>query len=149
MQEGEGHFVEDIMQKNVIAADSSSTVQDVAIMMTDTHVGCVIITDGSSPIGIVTERDMVQRVISKDLPLSTLVSEIMSTKLITAKLDYTLWELAQLMKTNSIHKIPVEKDGNLVGMITATDLVKANSLASGTEIGKITEQILIRISENS
>ncbi len=149
MQEGEGHFVEDIMQKNVIVVDSSATIKDAAVMMTDTHVGCVIITDGHSPIGIVTERDMVQRVISKDLPLSTSISEIMLTQLITAKSDYTLWELAQLMKTNSIHKIPVEKDGNLVGMITATDLVKANSLASGTEIGKITEQILIRISENS
>ena len=145
MQEGEGHFVEDIMQKNVIAVDSSATIKDAAVMMTDSHVGCVIITDGHSPIGIVTERDIVQRVVSENLPLSTSVSEIMSTKLITAKSDFTLWELAQLMKTNSIHKLPVEKDGNLVGMITATDLVKANSLASGTEISKITEQILLRI----
>ena len=145
MQEGEGHFVEDIMQKNVIAVDSSATIKDAAVMMADSHVGCVIITDGHSPIGIVTERDIVQRVVSENLPLSTSVSEIMSTKLITAKSDFTLWELAQLMKTNSIHKLPVEKDGNLVGMITATDLVKANSLASGTEISKITEQILLRI----
>jgi len=143
MQKGEGHFAEYVMQKNVIAVDSSTTIKDTAIMMTDTHVGCVIITDGSSPIGIVTERDIVQRVVSKDLPLSTSVSEIMSTKLITAKPDYTLWELAQLMKTNSIHKMPVEKDGNLVGIITATDLVKAISLASGTEIEKITEQISV------
>ena len=149
MQKGEGHFAEYVMQKNIIVVDSSATIKDTAIMMTDTHVGCVIITDGSSPIGIVTERDIVQRVVSKDLPLSTSVSEIMSTKLITAKPDYTLWELAQLMKTNSIHKMPVEKDGNLVGIITATDLVKAISLASGTEIGKITEQILVRISKNS
>ncbi len=145
MQEGEGHFVEDIMQKNVIAVDSSATIKDAAVMMTDSHVGCVIITDGHSPIGIVTERDIVRRVVSDNLPLSTSVSEIMSTKLITAKSDFTLWELAQLMKTNSIHKLPVEKDGNLVGMVTATDLVKANSLASGTEISKITEQILLRI----
>jgi len=149
MLEGEGHFVEDIMHKNVIAVDSSTTIKDVATMMTDVHVGCVIVTDGTSPIGIVTERDVVRRAVSKDLPLSTSVSEIMSAKLITAKFDYTLWELAQLMKTNSIHKMPVEKDGNLVGIITATDLVKANSLASGTEIAKITEQILLRISKDS
>ncbi len=48
MQEGEGHFVEDVMQKNVIVIDSSATIKDAAIMMSDTHVGCVIITDGSS-----------------------------------------------------------------------------------------------------
>ncbi len=149
MMESEGHFVENVMQKNVIAVDSSVTIKDAATMMTDAHVGCVVITDGTSPIGIVTERDIVQRVASKDLPLSTKVSEIMSSPLITAKPDYTLWELAQIMKTKSIHKIPVEKDGNLVGMITATDFVKWNSLASGTEIGKITEQILSRVSNNS
>ncbi len=56
-------------------------------MMTDSHVGCVVVTNGSFHIGIVTERDMVQRAISKELPLTT-VSEIM-TKLITAKSDYT------------------------------------------------------------
>jgi len=149
MMEGEGHFVENVMQKNVIAVDSSVTIKDTATIMTDAHVGCVIITDGNSPIGIVTERDIVQRVASRDLPLSTKVSEIMTTPLITAKPDYTLWELAQKMKTNSIHKIPIEKDGNLVGIITATDFVKWVSLGSGTEIGKITEQILARISNNS
>jgi len=145
MMEGEGHFVENVMHKNVIAVDSSATIKDAAIMMTDAHVGCVVVTDGKSPIGIVTERDIVRRVASKDLPLSTTVSKIMTTPLITAKPDYTLWELAQLMKTKSLHKMPVEKDGHLVGMITATDLVKLNCLATGSEISKITESILARI----
>lgn len=51
MLEGEGHFVENVMQKNVIAVDSSVTIKDAVIMMIDAHVGCVIITDGTSPIG--------------------------------------------------------------------------------------------------
>ncbi len=145
MMEGEGHFVENVMQKNVITINSSATIKDAVTMMVDAHVGCVVVSDGKSPIGIVTERDIVRRVASKDLPLSTTVSEIMSTPLITAKPDFTLWELAQLMKTKSIHKIPIEKDGNLVGIITATDLVKLNSLASGSEISRITESILSRV----
>jgi len=145
MLEGEDSFVEDVMQKNLITVDSSMNVKDTAIIMTDAHVGCVVVTDGKSPIGIVTERDIVQRITSKDLPTSTKISEIMSSPLITAKPDYTLWELAQLMKTKSIHKIPVEKENYLVGMITATDLVKLNSLASGSEIRKITECVLARI----
>ena len=148
MQEDEGHFVENVMHKNVIVVDSSATIKDAATMMTDAHVGCVVVTNGNSPIGIITERDVVRRVVSKDLPMSTTVSEIMSTPLITAKPDYSFWELAQLMKTSSVHKMPVEKDGNLVGMITATDLVKLNSLVSGSEIKKIAE-ILVRSSKNS
>jgi len=70
----------------------------------------------------------------------------MSTPLITAKPDYNLWELAQTMKTKKIHKIPVEKDNRLVGIITATDIVRLHSLATGSEICKITEQVLMRVS---
>jgi len=146
MMEGEGHFVEDVMTKNVISIDSSLTVKDAAIMMTDAKVGCLVVTKDNAPAGMLTERDLVRRVISIDKPSSTLVSEIMSTPLITAKPDYNLWELAQIMKTKKIHKIPVEKDNRLVGIITATDIVRLHSLASGSEICKITEQVLMRIS---
>lgn len=145
MEDSKDSFVENVMKKNVVAVDSSATIKDAAIMMTDAHVGCVVVTDGSTPVGIVTERDVVRRIASKALPFSTRISEIMSTPLIVAKPDYTLWELAQLMKTKSIHKMPVEKDGHLVGIITATDLVKLNCLASGSEICKITEDILARV----
>ncbi len=144
--EGEGHFVEDVMTKNVISIDSSLTVKDAAIMMTDAKVGCLVVTKDNSPAGMLTERDLVRRVISIDKPSSTPVSEIMSTPLITAKPDYSLWELAQIMKTKKIHKIPIEKDNRLVGMITATDIVRLHSLASGSEICKITEQVLMRVS---
>jgi len=144
--EGEGHFVEDVMTKNVISIDSSLTVKDAAQMMADAKVGCLVVTKDNAPAGMLTERDLVRRVISIDKPSSTPVSEIMSTPLITAKPDYNLWELAQTMKTKKIHKIPVEKDNRLVGIITATDIVRLHSLASGSEICKITEQVLMRIS---
>ncbi len=146
MMEGEGHFVEDVMTKNVISIDSSLTVKDAAQMMADAKVGCLVVTKDNAPAGMLTERDLVRRVISIDKPSSTPVSEIMSTPLITAKLDYNLWELAQIMKTKKIHKIPIEKDNRLVGIITATDIVRLHSLASGSEICKITEQVLMRIS---
>jgi len=119
-------------------------VKDAATMMTDAKVGCLIVTKNNAPVGMLTERDLVRRVISTDKPLSTPVSEVMSTPLITAKPDFTLWELAQIMKTKSIHKIPVEKDNQLVGILTATDIVKLHSLASSSEMCKITEQILHR-----
>jgi len=146
MMEGEGHFVEEVMTKNVISIDSSLTVKDAAIMMTDAKVGCLVVTKDNAPVGMLTERDLVRRVISIDKPSSTPVSEIMSTPLIIAKPDYNLWELAQTMKTKKIHKIPVEKDNRLVGIITATDIVRLHSLATGSEICKITEQVLMRIS---
>ena len=145
MMEGEGHFIEDAMTKNVISIDSSLTVKDAAQMMTDAKVGCLVVTKDNAPVGMLTERDLVRRVISIDKPSSTPVSEIMSTPLITAKPNYNLWELAQIMKTKKIHKIPIEKDNRLVGIITASDIIRLHSLASGSEIWKITEQVLMRI----
>ena len=146
--DGEGQFVEDIMNKNVVSIDANTTIKDAAIMMNDANVGCVIVTDGTSPIGIITERDLVRRVMINDLQLDKKVTDVMSTPLIAANINTPIWDLAQKMKINSLHKIPIQDDGQLVGIVTATDIVKAHSLASKTELCKITEQILSRISKD-
>ena len=75
----------------------------------------------------------------------TTVAEVMSSPLITIGADVPIWDLAQKMKSNSIHKIPVRRKDNLIGIVTATDIVKAHSLASDAELCKVTEQILNRL----
>jgi len=137
-------FVNEVMQKNVISIDSTSSVKDAATIMTDAKVGCVVVTKDNVPVGIITERDLVRRVISADKPSSVLVSDVMSSPLVIAKPDYNLYELAQIMKAKGLHKIPVEKDNQLVGIVTATDIVRIHCLATGPEICKITEQIVSR-----
>jgi len=138
--------VEEVMHKNVISIDSTLSVKDAATIMTDAKVGCLVVTKNNAPVGILTERDLVRRVISADKPSSVLVSDVMSSPLIIAKPDYTLWELVQLMKTKSLHRIPVEKDNQLVGIVSSTDIVRIHCLATGSEVCKITEQIISRIS---
>ena len=143
--DGENQFVENIMHTNVISIDSAMTVKDAAVMMSDADVGCVVVTDGGKPVGIITERDLVRRIIVKNKPQETTVVEVMSAPLITTRTDVPIWDLAQKMKVSSIHKIPVERNGTLIGIVTATDIVKAHSLASDTELCKITEQVLNRL----
>lgn len=143
--DGENQFVENIMHANVISIDSTMTVNDAAVMMRDADVGCVVVTDNGKPIGIITERDLVRRIMVKNKPQETVVAEVMSSPLITTGTDVLIWDLAQKMKVNSIHKIPVERNGTLIGIVTATDIVKAHSLASDTELCRITEQILNRL----
>jgi len=140
----ETSFVNEVMQKNVISIDSTSSVKDAATIMTDAKVGCVVVTKNNAPVGIITERDLVRRVISADKPSSVLISDVMSSPLITAKPDYNLYELAQIMKAKGLHRIPVEKDNQLVGILTSTDIVRIHCLATGPEICKITEQIISR-----
>ncbi len=138
-------FVKDVMRKNVISIDSSMTVKDAAIMMADANVGCVVITRGNAPIGILTERDFVKRIVSEERDLSTPLADVMSFPLITVDSDDTIWEAAEIMKRNKIHKAPVEDQGKLVGIITATDIVKLCSMGSDSEMRNIADAILIRL----
>ena len=137
-------LVSDIMTKNVISVDASMTVKDAAEMMMDTNVGCIVVMKDNIATGIVTERDMVRRIISRSKPASTNVTQVMSSPLIVTNPHATVTEAAQLMKTRKIHKIPVVDDSMLVGMLTSTDLVRFCSDGDDTEISKITEQIFLR-----
>ena len=141
-----GHtFVKEIMRKNVISIDSSMTVKDAAIMMDDANVGCVVITRGNAPIGILTERDFVKRIVSQEMDLATPLADVMSFPLITVDAEDTVWEAAEVMKKNKIHKVPVEDQGKLIGIMTATDLVSICSFGSDSEMARICDAILIRL----
>jgi len=138
-------FVKEVMTKNVISIDSSMTVKDAATMMEDANVGSIIITKESVPVGILTERDFVNRVVGKDKATSTPVSEVMTQPITVVKPDETVWNVADVMRTKNIHKVPVQDGDKLVGIFTATDLVRICSYGSDSQMRKITEQILIRL----
>jgi len=138
-------LVRDIMKKNVISIDSSMTVNDAAKMMDDASIGAIVVLENGIAIGIITERDLVRRIIAKGKPLSTSVKAAMSSPLIVINPDDTVWELAQLMKTRRIHRVPAVQDSRLVGMVTTSDVVRLCSVGSDDEMNKITEQILLRM----
>ena len=138
-------LVHDIMKKNVISIDSSMTVGDAAKMMDDASIGAIVVLENGIAIGIITERDLVRRIIAKGKPLSTNVKAAMSSPLIVINPDDSVWDLAQLMKTRRIHRVPAVKDSRLVGMVTTSDVVRLCSIGSGDEMSKITEQILLRM----
>jgi CBS domain-containing protein len=116
--------VKDIMTKNVVSISADKSVYEAAGLMGETHVGCLVIVDGETPIGIVTERDIVRRVVAKKLPLETEVSEIMSKSLVTIEPDASLKTAARLMSTNKIRRLPVMKQNRLVGILVASDFVR-------------------------
>jgi len=141
-------FVKDVMRKNVISIDSDMTVKDAATMMADANVGCVVITRGNAPIGILTERDFVKRIISQEMDLTTPLADVMSFPLISVDCDDTVWEAAEIMQKNKIHKVPVEDQGKLVGIITATDIVKICSMGSDSQMRHVVDSILIRLKDS-
>jgi CBS domain-containing protein len=116
--------VKDIMTKNVVSIGADSSVFEAAELMSSSQLGCLVVVDGEAPVGIVTERDIVRRVVAKGLPVNTKVSEVMSKSLITVDPDASLKEAARLMSSNMIRRLPVSRDNKLVGIIVAADFVR-------------------------
>ena len=141
-------FVNQVMSKNVLTAEKSTSLQDAAQEMNRLNVGCVIVTDNSKPIGIVTERDFVTKVAAEGRPLFTEISEVMSSPLITIDPEETIWEASEIMKEKLIHKLPVIENERIVGVITTSDIVRISSVGSDSQMRKICDQILMRMKEN-
>ncbi len=141
-------FVNQVMSKNVLTAEKSTSLQDAAQEMNRLNVGCVIVTDGSKPIGIVTERDFVTKVAAEGRPLFTEISEVMSSPLITIDPEETIWEASEIMKEKLIHKLPVIENERIVGVITTSDIVRISSVGSDSQMRKICDQILMRMKDN-
>ena len=138
-------FANQIMSKNVLSLDKSASLQEAAERMKKLNVGCVIVTEGNNPIGIITERDFVTKIAAEGRPLFTEIKEVMSSPLITIEPEETIWEASELMKEKSIHKLPVKENDEIVGIITTTDIVKISSVGSDSEMRRICDQILLRM----
>lgn len=138
-------FVNHIMSKNVITVDKSTSLQEAALNMRKSNVGCVIVTEDTKPIGIVTERDFVTKVAADGRPLFTDIYEVISSPLITISPEETVWEAAEMMKVNGIHKLAVKKNEKIIGIVTATDIVRVSSVGSDSQMHKICDQILLRM----
>ena len=138
-------FVNNIMSKNVLTVDKSASLQDAALNMRKSNVGCVIVTENTKPIGIVTERDFVTKVAADGKPLFTEIYEVMSSPLITISPEETVWEAAEMMKEKRIHKLAVKENEQIIGIVTATDIVRISSLGSDSQMHKICDDILLRM----
>jgi signal-transduction protein with cAMP-binding, CBS, and nucleotidyltransferase domain len=138
-------FVNQVMSKNVLTLDKSTSLQEAAENMKKLNVGCVIVTENNNPIGIITERDFVTKIVAEGRPLFTEIQEVMSSPLITIDSEETIWEASELMKEKSIHKLPVKENEQIAGIVTTTDIVKISSVGSDSEMRRICDQILLRM----
>ncbi|RDJ31849.1 MAG: CBS domain-containing protein [Crenarchaeota archaeon] len=141
-------FVKDVMNKKIVSIDHNKSIKETAELMSKSDVGCAIITENNSPIGIITERDFVKRIVANNKAGSDLVKEVMSSPLITIDSDETVWEAAEIMKTKNIHKVVATENDTIVGIITTSDLVKICSAGSDSEMRRICDQILLRMEKS-
>lgn len=116
--------VKNLMTKKALTIDLKQTVLEAAQLMSQKGVGDLIVVDNEMPIGIVTERDFVRRVVAKERTLDTKVSNVMSTPLLTISPEASLKEAARKMIKNRIRRLPVLKEHKLVGIIVVSDFAR-------------------------
>jgi|SRR3989338_3087620 len=115
--------VEEIMSTHVISCNFDQPVQHAAQLMRDKLISCLIVLKEKAPMGIITERDIVYRLVARNLDGGhVLVKELMSAPLKTVAPEENVYYASRVMITNHIKKLPVVKNKRLVGIITQTDL---------------------------
>lgn len=119
-------LVKDVMSQNVVVIDCSASVKQAAEFMDKYNIGCLIIIEEGKPVGIVTERDMLKRVLLrfKD-PQATRVREVMSEPLISSNPQTGMREAIGLMNERRIKRLPVVDENGLVGLLSMTDIVRS------------------------
>jgi CBS domain-containing protein len=116
--------VHEAMTSSVITVDPKTSVAQAAAIMSQKGIGSLIIKSNSEPEGLITESDIITKVVSRDIQASQItVDEVMTENLITIDPGSDLNEAARTMAKNKIRRLPVVNSGILVGILTSTDVM--------------------------
>jgi len=127
-EEADVHLlVRDVMSSPVITVKEEDTVDKVAKLMDQHGIGSVVVVrDESEPVGVITERDIVRKVVAKDrLPSEVKASEIMSTPLFLIGPDKDIREAARMMARFDVRRLIVMHKDKMVGIVSSKDLLQA------------------------
>ncbi len=117
--------VEDVMVKEVITIEENSTVKEAADIMNKFEIGCLIAVRKGKAMGILTERDLLKRVVSEGKDANNnKVKDIMTSPLVVAEPTMDLGEAVKLMFQMKIKKLPVVDGKKLVGLVSLTDIAR-------------------------
>ncbi|MBU1439258.1 MAG: CBS domain-containing protein [Gammaproteobacteria bacterium] len=132
--------IDDLIHRRKVTIAPEQSVQTAAALMTEQRVSSLLVEEHNKLVGIVTDRDLRSRVLAKDLPASTQVCQIMTRQPHHIDRHAYLFEAVQLMSRHNIHHLPVTEQGNGIGMITATDIIRAQQDHPVYLIGQIHRQ---------
>jgi CBS domain-containing protein len=134
-----GTSIKEVMTSDVRACEPNATVADVAKVMAQEDVGPIPIVEGGRLVGIVTDRDIVVRVVAEGRdPNATTVKEIASTELVTVSPGDDLDEALNLLAKRQLRRLPVVEGDRLVGIVAQADIAR---LGEDKKTGEVVEEI--------
>jgi CBS domain-containing protein len=117
--------VRDIMTKQIVMIDHDKSALEAAKVMAEKGISSVFVVKNGDPVGIVSERDFIKKICTKELPIAQVkIGDIMSKILTTADPEMPIEVAVQRMVNHKIRRLPIMEGGKLVGIITVTDLAR-------------------------
>jgi CBS domain-containing protein len=144
--EREGKEVEvkivEATRRSAIGIETDRTVAQAAELMEQSGVGALVVLDHDAVVGIVTDRDLVRRVLARRLPGDTRIDSAMTTQVITADADADVAEAFSLFDRHAVRRLPIVSQGRFVGMFTIDDALVAIARDLGRLVRPITAEML-------
>ena len=118
--------VADIMSSNVAVIQTKATVAEAAEIMNSRNISCIVALEGNEVQGIITERDLLKRVIAlQKNPTHIEVEEVMSSTVMTVPSSYSVFSASRTMDKMHVRRLVVMEDEQLCGIVTQTDIFRA------------------------
>jgi CBS domain-containing protein len=128
--------IRELMTPNPVALPGTASVHEAARAMRDANIGDVIVIENNQVYGIVTDRDIVVRLVAEAQdPATTTVADLCSHALVTVSPTDSIEEAVRLMRTHAIRRLPVVEGGQAVGIVSLGDL--AGERDPGAALGEI------------
>ena len=129
-----------LISPSLISIKSDATTQQAALLMSNKRVSSIAVIDNETLIGIVTDRDLRNRVLAKGLDGTTPITQIMTKDPLTASKNTLIFEAMLLMSEKSIHHLPIVDNGVPIAMLTSTDIMRSQSSQPLLLISQINRQ---------
>lgn len=128
----------------VIDVKPQDTAADAAHRMAEQEVGCLVVNEGHRLVGIVSERDIVSRVVSRQLdPTQLTVADFMTTDVVTVTMSTEIEEVHRIMTVHGIRHLPVLAEGVVVGMISSRDVMACQLYEVTSRLAKASKEAKI------
>ncbi len=123
--------VDDIYRPGAITAAADDSLEQTAARLQDKDISALVVMHGYRLVGIITERDIVRAVADRRDLAGCTAGEYMTSEPATVDLDTPLWEVARRMLAYGVRHLPVVVAGEVVGMVSARDLLELHSVPAG------------------
>ncbi len=138
-----------ICSKTVVTISPDATVLEAAKLMQSKHIGCLVVIDDSRPTGILTDRDIVLKLVAREhKPAKTAVKEIMTANPTMVNVNYDLLDAVRLMRSRGVRRLPiVDEHRHLLGIVTMDDVLTALGPEVGDLAGTVEKEFVLEAAE--